>query len=51
MRQPTVQVRFGGGTVTSSGTTRRPAIVSDGQQNTTAVSGKPTAGDDRAHNS
>jgi hypothetical protein len=28
MRQPTVQVHLGGGTVTSSGTTRGPTIIS-----------------------
>src|SRR5262249_18003428 len=33
MRQPTVRVRLSGGTVLTSGTTRRPAIVSEGQQN------------------
>jgi hypothetical protein len=51
MRQPTVQVRFGGGTVTNSGTVTGPAIVSDGQQNTPAAIGQPTAADDRPYNS
>jgi hypothetical protein len=42
MRQPTVQVRLGGDTVTTSGTTRAASdIVRDGQQNTPAVPGTP----------
>ena len=41
MRQPTVHVRLSGGTVTTSDTTRRPAIVSEGQQKLGL--GRPTA--------
>jgi len=50
MRQPTVQLRLCGGTVTTFSTTRRPAISSRTVSRTPCGLGHPTAADDRAYN-